>query len=485
MSNTSPERIERPRRDPDPRIRDMLYNANMWEVFLQLAGGMAYAGDDPNPRPLPPTTLSDLKQSVEAGLQAAHQRGVRHINNALYFAFYSDRFKGEPDRSIAVPRDDLWWLASAGDTVLLSDRVTHHYTGIDDVDRETERVSFRDPWPDRFFLKAGLNAAGVAAQAVGDKPLSITREEFRCVAVGLITMDTPALLEDYFAQHPARAASVEINLSCGLCLLDVEKERFAHVAAPYLWRALQLATERGLQEKAALAAKKLFVALSVAAYQVGMAGEPLAARPFQDELRRITARIAPETILAGLDADDLCRLGNAAGNAGEPEAARAWFDRAVAIAPDHEQARWLRAIARDQTQDFEGSAVDAEEAVRLNIARVEAIKTERDALDPRDRWGRGAAESKILSLTHRRAEEYVLCFRGHLEQQSWDLARTAAAALIALTPDATDGYKRMAALEHRLGRVTETRQWLQEAIQREKDPDARQALEGLLMEMSR
>jgi tetratricopeptide (TPR) repeat protein len=477
--------MERPRRNPDPRIRDMLHSMNMWEVFLQLGGGMGYAGDDPDPRPLPPTTLSDHKQSMEAGLQAAHQRGVRHIDNALFFAFYSDRFKGETDRSIAVPRDDLWWLASAGDTVLLSDRVTHHYTGIFDVDRETERVSFLDQWPDRFFLKEGLNAAGVAAQAVGNKPLSITREEFRRVAIGLITMDTPALLEDYFAQHPDRAASVEINLSCGLCLLDVEKERFARIAAPYLRRALQLAEERGLQEKTVLAANKLFVALSVATYQAAMAGEPLAARPFQDELRRITSRTPQETILAGLDTDDFCRMGNAAGNAGELEAARAWFDRAVAIDPNHEQARWLRSIVRDQTQDFEGSAADAEEAVRLNIARVQAVEAERDALDSRDRFGRGAAESKVLALTRRRAEEYVLCFRGHLDRQNWDLARTAAAALIALTPDAADGYKRMAALEHRLGRVTETRQWLQQAIQREKAPDARQTLEGLLMEMSR
>ena len=473
-----------PRRPKDPRIQAIVDGGNTYEVLMQAVGGPGYAGDDPNPRPLPQTTLSDFKRSGESSLQQAHQRGVQRIENALYFAFYADRFQGERDRSIGVPRDDLWWLASSGDTVLLSDKVTHHYTGIYNVNREANRVSFLDQWPDRFFLKEGLNAAGVAAKLVGNEPISITREEFRRVAVGLVTLDTPALLEDYFTQHPERAGRVEINLSCGLSLLDTDKDRFARVAAAYLARAWRLAEAEGAADTATLAARKLFVALSVAAEMAHLGGEPLGARAFLDRRRQLTARATSEDLLSQLDVDDLCRLGHAAGKAQHLEAAIEYFDRAVAADPAYEQAWWLRAIARDQREDADGAAADATEAIRLNIARAGALRAERDALDPRDRWGRSGVDGQIAAVERRRAEEYVLSFRGHFARERWDQARQAAGALIALAPQEAEGYRRMAMLEHRLGHLEEARSYATQALEREDDPDRRAALEANIRGLS-
>jgi len=462
----------------------MIQAMNTFEVLLQARGGFGYAGDDPDPRPLPPTTLGDLKESFEGGLQSAHRRRAQSIHEALYFAFYSDRFQGEPDRCITVPRDHLWWLVSAGDTILLSDRITHHYSFVFDVDRDTGRVSFLDQWPDRFFLKEGLNAAGVAAIPVDGKPPSITRKEFRRVAVGLITMDTPALLEDYFDEYPDQRSDAAQCLSCGLSLLGAQKDRFARPAALHLRRSMRAAEARGDPETAAVAAGKLYVALTVAGLSIRRWNEPLASRPFDDERSSLCAERGREELLSGLAPDDLCRMGNAAGRAGEVAMARELFDRAVALDATHEQARWLRAIARDQAGEPEGVVHDAAEAVRLNRAGVAALEAERDGLDPRDRHGRGAIDARIASMKERRGEEYVLLFRGRAALERWDEARSAAEDLIALDPDRSEGFKRLAFLEQQLGRLTEARACLQEALQRETHPAVRQALEHALAEIS-
>lgn len=462
----------------------MIQAVNTFEVLLQARGGFGYAGDDPDPRPLPPTTLGDLKESFEGGLQHAHRRRAQSIHEALYFAFYSDRFQGEPERCITVPRDHLWWLVSAGDTILLSDRITHHYSYVFDVDRDTGRVSFLDQWPDRFFLKEGLNAAGVVAVPVDGKPPSITRKEFRRVAVGLITLDTPSLLEDYFEEHPDQTSDAGQCLSCGLSLLGAQKHRFARPAALHLRRSVRAAEAAGDGDTAAMAAGKLYVALTLAGLAIRRWNEPLASRPFDDELNKLCAERGREVLLSGLAPDDLCRLGNAAGRAGEVSMAEELFDRAVALDATHEQARWLRAIARDQADEPAGAAEDAAEAVRLNRARVAALEAERDGLDPRDRQGRGAIDARIASMKHRRGEEHVLLFRGHSALKRWDEARSAAEDLVALHPDRPEGFKLLAFLEQRVGRLAEARACLKEALRRETSPEVRQALEHALAEIS-
>ena len=63
--------------------------------------------------------------------------------------------------AIPVPREDLWWLAAPNDLLLVSDRITHHYTTVERVSTASERIYLLDDLPDRIFLKEGLNSAGV------------------------------------------------------------------------------------------------------------------------------------------------------------------------------------------------------------------------------------------------------------------------------------------------------------------------------------
>jgi hypothetical protein len=69
--------------------------------------------------------------------------GSGPVPDALHFAFYPDSYGDPPGKGILIPREHFWWLAMSQDSVLLSDRITHHYTEIATVDRANERVFFQ------------------------------------------------------------------------------------------------------------------------------------------------------------------------------------------------------------------------------------------------------------------------------------------------------------------------------------------------------
>jgi hypothetical protein len=52
---------------------------------------------------------------------------------------------------VRMPVGDFWNYLQPGDSVLLSDRVTHHYTIVFGVDPVTDQIFMADAWPDRFF----------------------------------------------------------------------------------------------------------------------------------------------------------------------------------------------------------------------------------------------------------------------------------------------------------------------------------------------
>src|SRR5262249_38796595 len=156
----------------DPRLQPYVQNQAMWGVLQTLAGGIRHAGDDPDPRPLPQTPLSEFKRRCAASAPS----GSGPVPDALHFAFYAARYRVPPEDAITVPAEHLWWLASEQDTVLLSDRATHHYTTVGKVDREQGRIGFYDNWPDDFFLQPGRNTLGIGAH-----DLSVSKAEFQRV----------------------------------------------------------------------------------------------------------------------------------------------------------------------------------------------------------------------------------------------------------------------------------------------------------------
>ena len=185
MDDSFPESIAvRPERDF--RIEAIIDNKQLWETMMLLAGPQ-YAGHEDNARKLPAWTLPDFRSRSEASLQCAIGSGMQNVSDALYFCFYSNRLSSLPHEAISVSKQDLWWLAQRGDSILLSDGIIHHLTSIDKVDNETGRIYFFDPWPDFFFLKEGLNQAGVAARTAGGAGVAVVLRVFRAfVARGAV-----------------------------------------------------------------------------------------------------------------------------------------------------------------------------------------------------------------------------------------------------------------------------------------------------------
>ena len=364
-----------PRPPRDPRLEPYLQNRATWDILLTLAG-RPYAGDHPDPRPVPRTTLHDFKQRAAA----VAPPGSSAVPDALYWAFYADRYSVAREEAITVPSEHLWWLATAQDDVLLSDRVTHHYTTIAAVDREGERVSFHDAWPESFFLLPGRNTLGIAARL--DPGLSVSKPDFLRAAVGLVTWDTTRLVPHYFAAFPEQRENADVLLRFGLAVLDAEADHLTALAAPLCVEAARVAADPALRE---LAARQAFIAATCGAYYAAPRRDQRMLDAMQAVLRIVVPAHGRETLESGASAAELTRLGNAAGHAGDLAVARKFCDRAIAT-ESFEDAYSLRAGFRLRGGDAQGAAADAARAIELNDERLARFQAERAALDPRSTW---------------------------------------------------------------------------------------------------
>jgi tetratricopeptide (TPR) repeat protein len=409
---TATRRAGRPRRDE--RLEHLAGTTLAIEVLTQ--GAVGYAGDADDPRPVPARSLYDLKKELVDTLAAARLRSA-FPEDTLFFAFCHDRVASPLEETVPVSRDALWWLAAPGDTLLVSDRRTHHYISVLRVDTDADRIQLLDPWPDRVMLKKGLNIAGVEAvveplanEATAGKTLvvTITRAEFLKVAVGLVTRDTPDLIDQYLADRPTERESGDTRLAFGLTLLDAEKYGLYRKAAEHFRAALRLAEAAHASERIDDAAARLFVALVGASHHQRWSGEALASRPFDDELRRLIVDHTEARLLAHARRIELCSIGNAAASSGDLVSARRYLDVAVARFPEEEEPRRLRGKVALAGQDYEAAAADLALAVDYNARRIRALEERRDAWHAHDSSSRSRDDGLIGGLKERRAEELEL-----------------------------------------------------------------------------
>jgi len=489
----------RPRRDF--RIETLANSSKFWSLLTMSVFG--YAGDDPNPRPIPNRTLYTIKKKMSDYLQANIIARARSDSgdkqpwawDALKLAFCSDRVKMPLEQVIPIPREDLWWLAAPDDLVLLSDRVTHHYTTVDYVAREADRIFFLDEWPDRIFLRAGLNAADVAAQvdpylagvlddaapALKDKKhVSITRDEFLRVIVGLVTLDTPALLDRYLAYRPEAKRNFAIRYAFGAALMDVEMDPLAKFAVPHFKAAWRLAGSKPANVDAERVAALFYQALAIAKFAQSFSGEPLAAKPFADELDALLGEVPEQSLVDRLQVEELARIGNAAGHAQDFAAALHFLDRAVGRDPAHDGARHLRAMARSATGNWSGVAEDLVVALATNAERSRTRAAERDARDPRDRHGLDDDKARLGGLRGRRCEELELLFNAYVNLGDLARARATAEEVVALEPDRASGHRMLGGLAMQAGQNEEARRHLTMAREKETVPGRRAQLDQVL-----
>ena len=338
--------------------------------------GVGYAGDAKDPRPVRRRSLYDVKKWMADYFPSARFRAALP-ETTLYFAFVNDKIMMPPCEAVPVPREDLWWLAAPGDTLLLSDGSTHHYISVYRVDMDAGRIEMLDPWPDRVFLRLGLNDKGVEAIIEAEasitglgRRISITRDEFLRVAIGVITRDTPELIDNYLAYRPSARDSFDVQLAFGLSIMEAEVYSLARYAAGYFKTALRLAEAMHESEKALYVAARMYVALVMAVYREGWASDPLATKPFKDEVDHLAKRYSGDRLLAGARATELCSLGNAAGTSKDYTAGRRFLDIAVARFPDEEEPRRLRAKLSLALKDHQGALDDSSEALALNESRT-------------------------------------------------------------------------------------------------------------------
>jgi hypothetical protein len=108
--NAAPEELRARGRMPDSRLEPML--RNFLQTSFVVSGHCGHAGDAPNARPLPRTTLLDLRDEFAVASPAG--RGV--VPEAVRFAIYADRNRVAPEIAVTVPLEHIWWLASSADT---------------------------------------------------------------------------------------------------------------------------------------------------------------------------------------------------------------------------------------------------------------------------------------------------------------------------------------------------------------------------------
>jgi tetratricopeptide (TPR) repeat protein len=461
-------------RQPDARLIPQLKNARA--ANLVLSDGARHAGEGPNPRPLPRTTLSDHRDHLAANAPT----GSGAVPEAAHFALYVDRPRVAPDGAVAVPAEHIWWLAGWEDTVLLSDRVTHHYTTIAEVDRAGERIHFLDPWPDNFILLPGLNTLGIAARRESKLGLSVSKAEFLRAVVGLVVWDTSQLITDYLSAFPEQRQNPEIHLRFGFALMAAADDAVAAEAAALFAAALRLANTDS--DMAALAAQQTYCAATCGWFQAQSSRNDEMRQAMQGYLHMVLSRYEVGALEQGLDASALCRLGLAAGRIGELGMALRVLGLGIGKDPDHESLWAARAVARSLGGDAAGAAADAVRALALNDAALERLRAERAGM--RGRWELMRKDGQIAGRLEKRARELATVAKASLDLGLVDRARTAAQELVRLAPDRPENHARLGIIEQRAGRRDAAATALREAVARERNPSERATYEALLRRAS-
>ena len=156
-------------------------------------------------------------------------RQRKGMESTRYFLFYRDDYQADSPSMIPVRKADIWGLLRRGDTLMLSDGVTHHISTVFHVDRAKDTIFLADEFPDESFLRPGFNEAGVAAVIVeskGDKLLKLKKTEFLSVAAQVLTFDSPDFVDTFFKQFPRAKDDRQTSLALALSLMGPENYTF-------------------------------------------------------------------------------------------------------------------------------------------------------------------------------------------------------------------------------------------------------------------
>ena len=376
-------------------IRGMIAEELEW--ILSHQGKVAYVGDIPSAPPPPEMSLHDLAVDLISTLRQRQRESPDLIDpDATYFTFQSDRAPSGNPEVISAPKQDLWCLLRRGDIVLVRAGADAHIARIFDVDRQTKTALIADFWPDRFFMVKDTNLFGFSGELVRmEDPflpardnkrimVRVSRDDLARAIVGLITIDTPNLIEGYFSIDPAAETRAEVLLAFGASLLVSDKvgiideaitdKGMVQRSISVLERAVALLHAAGETERETYAVNRLYLAVVVSGYACIWQGNLSCAKKMKDEIDDLQNRYGSEnTILRDNRAVDDVYLGQSAGHANDFVASIGFFTRALQQDPVYEEAYYDRGVTWIAMGRTKEAQQDLTEALRLNGSKRESI----------------------------------------------------------------------------------------------------------------
>ena len=380
-------------------------NNTMNSLKIAFYGIPDYAGDRENPREVPQFSLFDYRTRYNDYLNT----NVDVINNTdvAFLNFYSNQFEADYRHGAIVSNDILWWLLRQGDSVLLSDGDVDHYTAIARVDNEKEHVSFMDRWPDRFFLH-GKNALGLTAV----DNLTVTKSVFKEVIVGLISLDSTALLYSIYNTFPSLSTNLDFNLSAGIMVLDLQRDNLALQATPFLELALKLAKNKhGELEK--MVASQLYYACLIAHFNNLCLGAKTTGE-LANTLQQLESDYGSVNLQQGLKDYELGRLGNISAWAQQFDAAIEFLTRAIQKNNTIDMPFYVRGKVFLRLTKYLEAQADLNTSLALLDKRINAINNNLKQYDPdaRDQIEYDSAlvaglENRKFEMLHNLATAYI------------------------------------------------------------------------------
>lgn len=313
-------------------LQPYLKNKNMIEATLR---------NTPNAnksswRNLPKASLSDLKEELEAN--------YCRIENSIVFAFCTNKLEYASSDIIPIRNKVFWDLVRDGDSILISDRNTHHYTTVHSVDTANDLVYLSDPWPNDIFLLPGLNDFGIEAKIENDLVI-ITRQEFLRVVIGLLTVDNPSFIEYYLNYHPEDNTNYKILHSFGQTLLKHGFKDYVLISVQYLQEVIKILDRNNSNINKLVYIQGYAFANEMAIYISAERGRNKDAAKYQKSFIDICNQYGQEEVLHYYNEVDFYRLGILVANQNNYDAAANYFTRSINVKKDYFKSYLYLALA--------------------------------------------------------------------------------------------------------------------------------------------
>src|SRR3954453_22573827 len=123
-------------------LQSRLVNTQIFNLMLQT--NSRYAGDLPNPPPIPQYTFMDGVHRSELGGPLQEIR--KTYPDAMIYPLFSSQFQSDDRDVIVFSPEVIWCLLRPHSMVLLTDNATSHWTIIFHIDREKNLIVLNDTW---------------------------------------------------------------------------------------------------------------------------------------------------------------------------------------------------------------------------------------------------------------------------------------------------------------------------------------------------